>query len=61
MAPVLTLYQGEAKREFVEHPTEIARKALIAAALIETPVLADHCRRFAATLPERRAIPKGGE
>ncbi len=32
MAPILTLHQGDAEASFVEHPTEVARKALIAAA-----------------------------
>lgn len=30
--PTLTLHQGDAQAEFEEHPTEIARRALMAAA-----------------------------
>lgn len=54
--PALTLHQGAAQGSFTEHPTEIARRALLAAAGLETPVLADHLRRFADTLPHRAAI-----
>lgn len=53
-SPILRLIAGDNEAEFVEHPTEVARKALMAAALIETPPLADHLRRFAETLPARQ-------
>ena len=35
MAPTLTLHQGAAHVEFVEHPTETAPKAPLAAAELE--------------------------
>jgi hypothetical protein len=57
----LTLLQGNAEQAFEEHPTEIARKALIAAADLETGAFADQLHRFAATFPRRGAIRKGGE
>jgi len=41
MAPALTLHHGDLEAEYVEHPTEVARKALIAAAEVETGRLAD--------------------
>ncbi len=49
----LTLHQGDAQATFVEHPTEIARKALMAAALVEAPRLADQLRCVAEALPDR--------
>jgi hypothetical protein len=52
--PALTLHQGEAERTFEQHPTETARKALIAAAEVEEPRFADQLRRFAAAFPARR-------
>lgn len=52
----LTLHQGDNQAEFTEHPTEVARKALTAAAKVESPPLADHLSRFAATLPDRAPI-----
>jgi hypothetical protein len=58
MTPTLTLHQGEQHAEYVEHPIETARKALLAAAHAESGQLADHCRRFAATLPSRPPIAK---
>lgn len=62
MAPALTLHHGDQQAEYVEHPTETARKALLAAARVEHGSrLADHLRRFAETLPDRPAIMKGGE
>lgn len=56
MTPILTLHHGDAEASFSEHPTETARKALIAAARIENPRLADQLRRFAETLPRRGPI-----
>ena len=54
----LTLHQGDAAASFEEHPTEIARRALIAAAQVETGQLADHLRRVAETLPNRGSLRK---
>ena len=56
----LTLHQGESKREFVEHPTEVARKALIAAAEVETDDWAAILRRVALALPRRESVTRGG-
>lgn len=56
MTSVLTLHKGDAKASFVEHPTETARKALMAAARVENGRLADQLCRFAETLPARRPI-----
>jgi hypothetical protein len=56
MAPALTLHHGAGEATFTEHPTEMARKALLAAAEIETPHLAAAMRRVAAALPDRPAI-----
>ena len=53
-APTLTLHHGDAQASFAEHPTEVARQALIAAARVEDGRLADQMIRFAATFPERR-------
>ncbi len=61
MVPPLTLHQGGAEASFTVHPTEVARRALMAAARIESPHLADHLRRFAETLPARGPILKRGE
>lgn len=58
MAPVLTLHQGENKQEYVEHPIEVARRALLAAAELEGGHL-DRCRRIAELLPRRGPIRKG--
>ncbi len=38
----LTLHQGDAEASFVEHPTEVARKALMAAAEVEV----DGCLKY---------------
>jgi len=54
MAPALTLHHGDQQAQYVEHPTEVARKALMAAAEVET---AD----WASALPHRPAIMKEGE
>ena len=61
MAPVFTLHQGDAEASFVEHPVEVARKALMAAADLETPRWAEALRRFAELLPVRTTITNGGE
>jgi hypothetical protein len=58
MAPVLTVHDGEAQASFTEHPTEAARKALMAAAVVETPALASALRRVAMSLPRRAAIAR---
>jgi hypothetical protein len=60
MAPVLTLHQGDAEASFVEHPTEVARKALMAAADLETGRWPELLRRVASELPFRAPITKAG-
>jgi hypothetical protein len=60
MAPMLTLHQGEAKQEFVEHPIEVARQLLMAAADREADLVASELRLLASSLP-RRAPIKAGE
>jgi hypothetical protein len=56
----LTLHHGANEREFVEHPMEVARRALIAAAEGEPECVAAALRRVAGSLPERpRTIRKG--
>jgi len=55
MAPVLKLHQGDAVAEYQEHPTEVARRALMAAADVEVGWVADECQRFARALPARDA------
>jgi hypothetical protein len=60
MTPVLTLHQGDAKASFVEHPIEVARKALVAAAEIEPEIIAARLRRVASLLPERGSVRAGG-
>jgi hypothetical protein len=57
-APRFTLHQGQSEATFEEHPTELARKALIAAAQIETPTLARHLHRIAELLPDRAPVRK---
>jgi hypothetical protein len=59
--PALTLLQGDARAEYIEHPTEMARKALLAAAEVETPLLANRLVRIARLLPKRGPLLKGGE
>lgn len=51
----LTLLDGDAQQTFEseEHPIEVARKALLAAAEIESEILAPALRRAAAALPQR--------
>jgi hypothetical protein len=60
MAPALTLHQGDQQAEYVEHPTETARKALMAAAEVETSAWAGILQRVASALPHRPTIMKGG-
>jgi hypothetical protein len=68
--PALTLHQGEASRQFVEHPIEVARKALLEAADLEgrhsdalgSPLTwPDLMRRFASSLPKRGPVEKAAE
>ena len=54
MPPTLILHHGGGRAEYVEHPTEVARKALLAAAEVETEPVAAAMRRVAAALPIRR-------
>jgi hypothetical protein len=61
MAPALTLHHGDQQAEYVEHPTETARKALMAAAEVETRDWASILERVASAMPHRPAIMKGGE
>jgi hypothetical protein len=52
----LTLHHGDARAEYVLHPTETARRALMAAAEIEQPDWAAVLRRVAVALPRRAPI-----
>lgn len=62
MPPTLTLHHGDAKAEYVEHPVEVARRMLIAAAELETDVGWQHrFRRVADALPDRSGVVKRGE
>jgi hypothetical protein len=54
----LTLIDGDAQQAFEEHPTEIARKALMAAAEVETDGWPELLRRSARALPKRGPILK---
>lgn len=45
--PILKLHQGDEAASFVEHPMEVARKALRAAADLETAEWAAVLLRFA--------------
>ena len=56
----LTLIHGDAHAEFTGHPIETAREALMAAADVEAVPWADLCRQFAAALPDRGPLQKGG-
>jgi hypothetical protein len=49
----LTVIHGNEQRTFEEHPNEVARKALMAAADVEEPLLAAALRRVALALPHR--------
>ena len=51
-----TLMQGDAEQAFEEHPTEVARKALMAAAEVEIGRWPGLLREAAANLPDRPAI-----
>jgi hypothetical protein len=55
----LTLHHGENQQEYVEHPIEVARRALMAAAKVESGRWPELLRRVAQSLPERGAIRKG--
>lgn len=61
MARALTLHHGENRAEFVEHPVETARRALLEAAAIEGEEWASLMRQFATALPIRRSVIKAGE
>jgi len=61
MAAALTLRQGDHRAEYVEHPMEVARKALLAAADLEAGEWSCACRGIAELLPDRSAIMKGGD
>jgi hypothetical protein len=56
MTPVLTLHQGKNRQECVEHPIEVARRALRAAAGVETGLLALSMLQAAESLPQRSPI-----
>jgi hypothetical protein len=56
--PVLTLHHGDSTREFAEHPTEAARKALIVAAEVEDGVWPALLLRAAAALPCRAPLAR---
>jgi Bacterial RNA polymerase, alpha chain C terminal domain len=55
----LTVHEGTVIPSFDEHPTEIARQALVAAATVETEEWAAILRRVASALPLRDE--EGGE
>jgi hypothetical protein len=57
----LTLHQGDQQQEFAEHPTELARQALIAAAAVEGEDWAYIIRRFARALPNRVGVIPSSE
>ena len=56
MAVVLTLIDGDAHADFVEHPTEVARRALMAAAEVESDGWPELLRRSARALPHRAPV-----
>jgi hypothetical protein len=56
MAGHLTVLEGAASASFSEHPTEVARKALLAAAACETDDWAAVLRRVASALPHRAPL-----
>ena len=57
----LTLVQGDAEQAFQQHPMEVARRALMAAADLESEDWAARLRRVAAALPSRGSIKKGSD
>jgi hypothetical protein len=58
----LTVHEGTQSASFDEHPTEVARRALIAAAAVESDDWAAVLRRFASALPRRGPLrQQGGE
>ena len=63
--PTFTLHHGERSATFQEHPVEVARRALLAAADLENEAgpWAGLMRRVASSLPDRerlrRATPDG--
>jgi hypothetical protein len=59
MAAALTLHHGDQQANYVEHPMEVARKALLAAADLEAGEWSFACRGIAELLPDRPAIMKG--
>jgi hypothetical protein len=61
MATVLTLHQGDETADYVPHPIEVAREALLAAADLEPGHLASSLRRVAGLLPKRAPIKKGDD
>jgi hypothetical protein len=54
-----TLHQGGATQTFEEHPVEVARKALLAAAEVESSRWSGILLRFAEALPERGRMVRG--
>lgn len=60
MAPTLTLHQGDAQAEFVEHPMETARRAIMAAAEVEDDEWRSLLRRVGLSLPRRDPIKREG-
>lgn len=58
MALSLVLHQGDAQAEYMEHPTEVARRALMAAAAVEVGRWPELLRRFGTALPERDPIKR---
>lgn len=63
MTPVLVLHHGDAQASYEDHPMEVARPALMAAARLERPRLAGQLRRIAQALPDRAPMttPGAGE
>jgi hypothetical protein len=56
MATKLKLHQGDNTAEFEEHPTEVARRALRAAAEVEQGLLSLSMLQAAESLPKRDPI-----
>ena len=59
MAPTLTLHHGDAEAVYIEHPIEVARKALMAAADVEDDEWRSLLRRVALSLPRRAPVRRG--